>query len=90
MEKETLTKLITEMRLDFQLPPYMPEETIERAIRERFARLVRLKIFDPDTDAEGRNLLKNAAYYELYHRYEEFEKAYQHDILSWQLGEVIG
>lgn len=80
--------VLAELRSDFQIPPYFEDETICRAISERYARLSFLAgiNFDVDDDLIGRNLLKNAVYYEINHRYEEFEKNYLMDILSWQLG----
>ncbi len=88
MTAEQRTALITEIRTDFQIPPYQSDETIGRAIDKCYARLVFLlgSNFDVESDLQGRELLENAVYYELYHRYEEFEPAWQANILSWQLG----
>lgn len=80
--------LVEEIRADFQIPPYQSDETIERAVTRCYARLAFLQgiEFDPDEDQQGRTLLENAVYYELNHRYEEFETGWRSNILSWQLG----
>ena len=82
------TKLISEIRTDFQIPPWQSDETIGRAIERCYDRLCFLQgaEFDISTDLQGKELLENAVYYTLYHRYEEFEPAWQSNILSWQLG----
>ena len=88
MTAEQRAALIADIRTDFQIPPYQSDETIGRAIDKCYARLTFLYGFDFDvgTDLQGKELLENAVYYELYHRYEEFEPAWQSNILSWQLG----
>lgn len=88
MTAEQRTALITEIRTDFQIPPYQDDGTIGRAVDKCYARLSFLQgtEFDVSTDLQGRTLLQNAVYYEIYHRYEEFEPAWQPNILSWQLG----
>ena len=88
MTTEQRTALINEIRKDFQIPPYQDDETIGRAIDKCYARLSFLQgqEFDIEQDKQGRVLLENGVYYELYHRYEEFEPAWQPNILSWQLG----
>lgn len=84
MDKE---KLVKEIRDDFQIPPYYEDDVIGRAADECSTRLLFLKPgSDFDTDIQGRALLKNAVYYSIYHRYEEFEQNYLNLILSWQLG----
>ena len=88
MTSEARADLITKIRTDYQIPPYQSDETIGRAIDKLYARLCFLYglEFDVTTDNTGRMLLENGVYYELYHRYEEFEPAWQTAILSWQLG----
>ena len=88
MTAEQRTALITEIRTDFQIPPYQSDDTIGRAIDKCYARLKFLlgSDFDVESDLQGRELLENAVYYELYHGYEDFEPAWQANILSWQLG----
>ena len=88
MTAEQRTTLISEIRESFQIPPYQSDEVIGQAINKCYARLSFLygAEFNPMTDQLGKQLLGNAVYYELYHRYEEFERAWQPNILSWQLG----
>lgn len=87
MDKE---KLIEEIRDDFQIPPYFEDEVIARAADECTARLIALNpTADFDSDVQGRMLLKNATYYDIYHRYEEFEQNYASLIYSWQLGATV-
>ena len=88
MTSEQKTALSAEIRTDFQIPPYQSDDTIGRAIDKIYARLSHLygADFNTDSDMQGKMLLENGVYYELYHRYEEFEPAYQGEILSWQLG----
>lgn len=84
------TRLIAEMRDDFQIPPYFDDEVIGRAVDECATRLQSLNpTADFETDKEGRMLLKNATYYSIYHRYEEFEQNYASLIYSWQLGAEV-
>lgn len=83
-------KFIAEMRDDFQIPPYFEDEVIERALDECTGRLLSLNpAADFEADAQGRMLLKNAVYYSIYHRYEEFEQNYANLIYSWQLGATV-
>jgi hypothetical protein len=86
MTDELLIELSDEVRKDFQIPPYFDNATINRALRESEARLIQLNpAADFETDAVGRSLLKNYAYYHIYHKPEEFEKNYEQLVLSWQL-----
>lgn len=78
---------IKEMREDYQLPPYLDDSVIKRAGEECSARLSFIVPgADFDTDKQGRMLLKNATYYLINHRYEDFEQNYADVIHSWQLG----
>ena len=90
MTTEQRTALIAEIRTDYQVPPYITDEVIGRAVDKCFSRLSFIQgvEFDVESDLLGRELLQNAAYYEIYHRYEEFEPAWKPMILSWQLGAV--
>lgn len=82
-------KLVSEIFDDFQLPPYLSEKVVERACNECIARLSSLNpSADFENDSQSRMLLKNAVYYMVNHRYEEFESNYADVILSWQLGAV--
>lgn len=78
--------LITEIRTDFQLPPYFQDDTIQRSIRFAENRLLMLnEVADFESDLTARTLLKNYAYYDLFHKTEEFEKNWKQTIMSWQL-----
>ena len=92
MSWEEFDNLVGEIREVFQIPPYLSDATIRAAIQKCYSRLASLYggDFPIDQDTEGKMLLENAAYYELYHRYEEFEPAWQGNILSWQLGREVG
>lgn len=80
-------KFVKEMFDDYQLPPYLSSDVVKRAVHECSARLLSLyPDADFEKDQQGRMLLKNATYYSINHRYEEFEKNFADVILSWQLG----
>lgn len=86
MTAEQNVILITEIRTDFQLPPYFPDDTIQRSIRFAENRLLTLnEEADFESDLTARMLLKNYAYYDLFHKTEEFEKNWKQTIMSWQL-----
>ena len=87
MTTAEITALVAEIRTDYQIPPYIADTTIERALQKCYARLAALNgaDFAVETDKQGRTLLTNGVYYELNHRYEEFEPSWQPYILSWQL-----
>lgn len=89
---EEFGNLVGEIREDFQIPPYVSDTTIRTALRKCYARLASLYggDFPINRNTEGKLLLENATYYELYHRYEEFEPAWQGNILSWQLSREEG
>lgn len=79
-------KLIEEIRTDFQLPPYLSDETIKRSADFAEHRLRSLnEDADFEADLTARELLKNYVYYDLLHRPEEFEKNWSQTIMSWQL-----
>lgn len=90
MDNELITTLCEEIRTDYQIPPYTPDEVIERAIVKCAARLDSLKPgADFETDALGRGYLKDFVYYDMMHRTEEFMQNYGADIRSWQLSEEV-
>lgn len=90
MEAALITTLCEEIRADFQIPPYTPDEVIQRAVQRCAARLDSLKPgADFETDTLGRSYLKDFAYYDMVHRYEEFLQNYGPDIRAWQLQEVV-
>lgn len=86
MDIETLTALIAEEREDYQLPPYLSDDVISRALSHENSRLQQLRPdIIPAADTTGRFLVKMGAYYILCKKGNEFEQDYQQDILSWQL-----
>lgn len=90
MDNVQIELMAIEVRADFQIPPYTPDEVIERAVQRCAARLESLKPgVDFDTDMVGRQLLGNYAYYDLMHRAEEFMVNFGPDVRSWQLSEVV-
>lgn len=90
MENALLTTLCEEIRADFQIPPYTPDEIIERAVRRCAARLESLKPgVNFETDTIGRGLLGNYVYYDMMHRAEEFLLNFGPDVRSWQLSEEV-
>ena len=90
MTAEQLTALCGEIRADNQIPPYTPDEVIERSIRKCAARLESLKpSADFEADTLGRGYLKDFVYYDMVHRHEEFLQNYGPDIRAWQLSEVV-
>lgn len=86
---EDYTSIVSEVRADFQIPPYYSNAVIQRAVQECEQRLTALNPYaDFSADFEGRSLLKNYTYYAMNHKVEEFERNYQTLIKSWQLGAV--
>jgi len=77
--------LITEIREDYQLPPYVSDTVITRYIQEGEAFFNSLAIsVDYDSDLELRSLLKNYVYYAWNHVLNEFQENYSRSILKWQ------
>lgn len=88
--EESLTKLINEVREDFQIPPYASKELIGRLITEGEAYFRQLVPgCDYSVDAVYRGLLKNYAYYAYHHCVNDFLENYKSAILTWQL-HIVG
>lgn len=82
--------LASEVRREFQIPPYFPEEIIEQYLKEGKARLDGLNPGrDLEKDPTFRMLLKNYVYYAYHHKVNEWEQNYANVILSWQLGSEV-
>ncbi len=83
-------KILEEVRAEFQIPPYFPNEGLENYLKEGRARLDSL---NPGRDAEKdltyRSLLKNYVYYAYHHRIDDWESNYRSLILSWQMGSEV-
>jgi hypothetical protein len=88
MDDTILIDLVDEVRADYQIPPYTPDDTIVRAVKESAARLSGLveTAINWYEDHTARELLKARTYYSLSHVLDEFEKNYGHEIRAWQLG----
>lgn len=81
-----LTSFISEMREDFQLPPYLSDDSIKRAITHANQRLKQLRPnIEPIEDDSSTYFVKMYSYYIICKKGDEFEKDYQNDLLSWQL-----
>jgi hypothetical protein len=88
MDDTILIDLVDEVRADYQIPPYTPDDTIVRAVKESAARLSGLveTAINWYEDHTARELLKARTYYSLNHVLDEFETNYGHEIRAWQLG----
>lgn len=81
-----MEELITEIREDYQIPPYFSDKGIKRLITEGMAYL---SVLNPGCDVQSdvvyRSLVKNYSYYAYHHKVDEFQKNYAEMILTWQL-----
>ena len=85
-----MEELLMEVRQEFQIPPYFPDESLKNYIDEGREWLERLNPgSDVEKDKTFRSLQKNYAYYAYYHRLDEWEKNYSSMILSWQLASEV-
>lgn len=83
-------EIMQEIRVEFQIPPYFPDEGLENYIKEGRARLDSLNPGrDIKQDLVYRSLLKNYVYYAFHHRIDDWERNYMSLILSWQMGSEI-
>lgn len=82
-----MEELIAQVRTEFQIPPYFPDESIKNYLEEGKQRLDELNPGrDLEKDKTFRMLLKNYAYYAYHHKVNEWENNYSNAILAWQLG----
>lgn len=85
-----MEELIAQVRMEFQIPPYFPDDSILNYLEEGKERLDKL---NPgrnfEKDKTFRMLLKNYAYYAYHHKVNEWEVNYANVILSWQLGSEV-
>lgn len=85
-----LEGLIYEVRQEFQIPPFFPDEGLTNYAKEGEARLLHLNPkADLKKDYTYRSLLKNYIYYAYHHKVHEWEENYQNLIVSWQLGSEV-
>lgn len=85
-----LEKIICEVRREFQIPPFFPDEGLMNYAKEGQARLTYLNPkASLEKDYTYRSLLKNYIYYAYHHRLHEWEENYRNLIVSWQLGSEV-
>ena len=85
-----LEKIVYEVRCEFQIPPFFPDEGLVNYAKEGQARLTYLNPkASLEKDYTYRSLLKNYIYYAYHHRLHEWEENYRNLIVSWQLGSEV-
>lgn len=85
-----LEKIVYEVRREFQIPPFFPDEGLVNYAKEGQARLTYLNPkANLEKDCTYRSLLKNYIYYAYHHRLHEWEENYRNLIVSWQLGSKV-
>lgn len=85
-----LEKIVYEVRREFQIPPFFPDEGLVNYAKEGQARLTYLNPkASLEKDCTYRSLLKNYIYYAYHHRLHEWEENYRNLIVSWQLGSEV-
>lgn len=85
-----LEKIVYEVRREFQIPPFFPDEGLVNYAKEGQARLTYLNPkANLEKDCTYRSLLKNYIYYAYHHRLHEWEENYRNLIISWQLGSEV-
>lgn len=85
-----LEKIVYEVRREFQIPPFFPDEGLVNYAKEGQARLTYLNPkANLEKDCTYRSLLKNYIYYAYHHKVHEWEENYQNLIVSWQLGSEV-
>ena len=89
MDIRLIEELIFEIRADYQIPPYLSSETIERSIRTCAAALLQMNPLTDFDNQTSRRLLRDYVYYDINHRSEEFPQNYAADILAWQLSQEV-
>ncbi len=90
MENDILGMLAEEVRRDFQIPPYFPQDGLVQYAEEGKRRLDDLNPGrELEKDETFRMLLKNYIYYAYHHKVHEWEHNYASIILSWQLGSEV-
>lgn len=90
LEKNTLYELVSEVREDFQIPPYFSNKSLENYIKEGHRILLDLNPgADIEQDVTFRMLLKNYVNYAYHHKAHEWRDNYKGDILQWMLGREV-
>lgn len=82
--------LIEEIRRDYHIPPFFPDEGIEGFIHDGIYRLSNLNPGrNLEKDRNYRMLLKTYVYYAYHGKLDSWRENYATDILEWQLGSDI-
>lgn len=89
MDEQSLLKLIQEVRRDYQIPPFLKDETLKNFANEGACLLKNLNPACTTDDGIFRMLLKNYIYYAYHHQTNEWKVNYAELILSWQLGTEV-
>lgn len=89
MDEQSLLKLIQEVRRDYQIPPFLKDETLKNFAIEGACLLKNLNPVCTTDDEIFRMLLKNYIYYAYHHQTNEWKANYAELILSWQLGTEV-
>lgn len=88
--EEIIKQLKTDVREEFQIPPYFSDTALEHYLDEGCAYLLKLNPnADLAKDLEFQSLLKNYVYYAYHHKVHEYINNYQEAILSWQLSTEV-
>ena len=81
----TYDTLIEEFRTDYQIAPYVSDDTLTRYAKEGEGALSNLVLsVDFERDHIARSLLKNYMYYAMNHVVNEFWENYRNDVTQWQ------
>ena len=89
MSTEDITTLVSEVRSDFNIPPYFPDSSLTNFANEGIAYLTLLNDTSDFTgtrsqDVLYRTLLKNYIYYAFNNALSDYAENYAHLILTWQ------
>ena len=88
--KDTLYELVSEVREEFQIPPYFSNKSLENYVKEGYKKLLDLNPgADIKNDVVFRMLLKNYVNYAYHHKAHEWRENYKSDILQWMLGRGV-
>lgn len=79
-------KLISEMREEYQIPPFFTDTMLETLISDSMYYFQKLyDRVDFDIDRSARELLKVRVFYAYNKRLDEFAENYANDIVRWQM-----
>lgn len=85
-----IDELVEEIRREYHIPPYFPDEGIEEFLKEGEYQLGNL---NPGRDCEEdllyRSLLKNYVNYAYHGKLDSFFVNYSSAIITWQMGSEV-